>query len=262
MKVKASVVLSICGLLALAVMVFVPRIPQPAAYHDFADRRVILGIPNACDVLSNAGFAVVGILALIALRSPRLSLNAEEHRAYLVLFVGVLLTSVGSAYYHLAPDNARLVWDRLPMTLGFMGLLAAVLGERVSAAACRMSLVPLLVVGACSVVYWYVTEINGAGDLRPYLLVQFLPLFAIPLMIALLPPSYSHGYLFFVTLGMYVLAKICELGDAAIFRSTGAVSGHTLKHLLSAGGVYVLLVMIRRRHSWARSGRPSGCSAA
>ena len=63
---------------------------------------------------------------------------------YLTLFEGVALTALGSGYYHLAPDNARLVWDRLPMTIGFMGLLAAVLAERVSVPVARRLFVPLL----------------------------------------------------------------------------------------------------------------------
>ena len=244
---RAWIVLSGCGLLALAVLLLAPRVPQPADYHRFADERMMFGVPNAFDVLSNAGFTVVGVLALVALMRSALNMTRDEHRAYTVLFAGVLLTSAGSAYYHLAPDNARLVWDRLPMTLGFMGLLSAVLGERVSARACRVSLVPLLCLGAASVVYWYLTEIRGAGDLRPYLLVQFLPLVAIPVMIAVLPARYTLGSLFFAALGLYGVAKICELWDVAIFSATGFVSGHTLKHLLSAAGIYVLLVMLQRR---------------
>jgi len=245
---RAWILLSVCALLALAVLLFVPRIPQPADYHRFADQRMMFGIPNAFDVLSNAAFAVVGILGLMTLQRSQLNLTADEHRAWTVVFTGVLLTSAGSSYYHLSPDNARLVWDRLPMTLGFMGLLSAMLGERVSPRAARVSLVPLLILGAGSVAYWYLTEINGVGDLRPYLLVQFLPLIAVPVMIALFPAKYTHGYMFFAGLGLYAVAKICELWDVPIFAATGIVSGHTLKHLSSAAGVYVLLVMIRRRH--------------
>jgi hypothetical protein len=37
-----------------------------------------------------------------------------------VLFAGVTLSSLGSSYFHLAPDNARLMWDRLPMTIAFI----------------------------------------------------------------------------------------------------------------------------------------------
>src|SRR4029453_10106472 len=109
---RVLIVLSVFGVLALGVMLFIPRISQPQAYHHFADQRTILSLPNALNVLSNVPFAIVGALGLIALRRPELGLNAEERRAYAVFFTGVLLTSAGSAFYHLAPDDARLLWGR------------------------------------------------------------------------------------------------------------------------------------------------------
>jgi hypothetical protein len=245
---RVLIVLSVFGVLALGVMLFIPRISQPQAYHHFADQRTILSLPNALNVLSNVPFAIVGALGLIALRRPELGLNAEERRAYAVFFTGVLLTSAGSAFYHLAPDDARLVWDRLPMTLAFMGLLAAVLGERVAPAVGRVALLPLLSIGAASVVYWYVTETRAAGDLRPYLLVQFIPVIAIPVMVMWLPAKYSGGSAFFAVAGLYVLAKVCEVYDQNILSVGTIVSGHTLKHLLSAAGIYILVVMLERRH--------------
>jgi hypothetical protein len=246
---RVWLVLSAFGALALGVMLFAPRIPQPQAYHQFADRRTMLALPNALNVLSNVPFAIAGALGLNALRRrPELGLNLEERRAYTVFFTGVLLTSGGSAFYHLAPDDSRLVWDRLPMTLAFMGLLAAVLAERVSPAAGRVSLVPLLCLGGASVVYWYFSETRGVGDLRPYLLVQFIPVVAIPVMVAWLPPKYSNGRAFFAVAGFYVLAKICEVYDQGILSAGTLVSGHTVKHLLSAAGIYILLVMLEQRH--------------
>ncbi len=250
-----KIVLALCGLLVLGVMLVVPRISQPADYHHFADRRAFLGIPNAFDVLSNVPYAVVGVMGLVALRR-RVHLDREEHHAYTVFFTGVLLTSAGSAFYHLAPDNARLVWDRLPMTLAFMGLFTAIVAERVSTKAARAALLPLLSAGVGTVVYWYVTEIRGVGDLRPYLLVQFLPLAAIPFIIALLPPKYTGASAIFVVLGLYVLAKILELFDVAVFSLAGLVSGHTLKHLVSAAGVYLLLKMLERRRRLSRASSP------
>src|SRR5688572_20457877 len=100
-------------------------IPQDPAYHRFADTRPVLGVPNGLDVLSNAAFAIVGLAGLAATLGPR-SRRAFEHTwarvPWATLFAGTLLTAAGSSYYHLAPDDARLVWDRLPMTVAFMGL--------------------------------------------------------------------------------------------------------------------------------------------
>jgi len=90
-----------------------PAIPQDLAYHVMADRRTLLGIPNALNVLSNVPFAVAGVLGLVAVFSPRPGArpfgDPWERWPYAALFAGTALTTAGSAYYHLAPDNARLV---------------------------------------------------------------------------------------------------------------------------------------------------------
>src|SRR5579863_10657414 len=136
---KASLGLLIL-LTAIMIMAccFLPRIPQPASYHQFADRRSLLGIPNFGDVLSNLPFAVIGICGLVFLlrtrfrNNPQAFLDERERWPYLFVFAGLLLTALGSSYYHLAPDNARLLWDRLPMTVTFMAMVSAVIAERIS----------------------------------------------------------------------------------------------------------------------------------
>jgi hypothetical protein len=227
-------------------------IPQPLAYHFFADRRSCMGIPNCLDVLSNAPFAAVGLLGLAATfssgahESSRFS-DSWERWPYAALFSGVALTSLGSAYYHLAPDNARLVWDRLPMTVGFMGLLAAVVAERLSLRLSQRLFGPLLIIGALSVAYWYWSELQHAGDLRLYLLVQFGSLILIVLLLALYSSRYSGtGYLV-AGLLTYAAAKGLELADREIFAIGHIVSGHTLKHLAAAGGVMCVVAMLRMR---------------
>jgi hypothetical protein len=229
-----------------------PPIPQPLEYHGFGDTRPWLGIPNGLDVLSNLPFAVVGVLGLVATFSRKadgspLFDGPWERWPYAALFAGVALTSVGSAYYHLAPDNARLVWDRLPMTVGFMGLLTAMLAERVSVRVARALFVPLLAVGALSVAYWYWTELQHAGDLRLYGLVQFGSLATVVLVLALYPSRYAGtGYLV-IGLIAYTAAKGFEAADRHIFAVGHVVSGHTLKHLAAAGGVLCIVAMLRMR---------------
>ena len=235
----------------MLVIAFQAPIPQPQSYHHFADQRALLGIPNCLDVLSNLLFLLIGVWGAIfllqcAAPSDTIITNAERW-PYLVLFLGVLLTCVGSAYYHLAPDNTRLVWDRLPMTLGFMSLLAAVVAERINLKLGLWSLVPLLALGLASVVQWHLSEQRGEGDLRFYLMVQFFPLLAIPLLLALLPPRYTRGSYFGLALGLYGLAKVFELLDREIFSLGGIVSGHTLKHLTAAAAIWWLLRMLKKR---------------
>jgi hypothetical protein len=130
-------ILALTAVAALVALFARPALPQPLDYHLMADERVFLGIPNLLNVASNLPFAIVGIVGLaVVLRAghpgtPRFR-DPWERRPYVALFAGVALTCFGSAFYHLAPDNARLVWDRLPMTVGFMGLLTALFAERVS----------------------------------------------------------------------------------------------------------------------------------
>lgn len=240
---------------AVVAVLGVPPIPQDPAYHDFADRRALLGIPNALDVLSNLGFLVAGVLGLLATRRAAL-VQEWERAAYGVLFLGVALTSAGSAYYHLAPANDTLFWDRLPMTLVFMSLFAVTIGERVSGRAGEVLLGPLVAAGAGSVLYWHLGEQAGTGDLRPYALVQFLPILAIPLMLLLFPARYTRTGDVGVVIAAYGVAKGLEALDAQIFGLGGIVSGHTLKHLCAAAALCWLARMVRLRRPIAAPPAP------
>jgi hypothetical protein len=230
---------------------FFPPTPQPLDYHHMADARTLLGIPNALNVLSNLPFAIVGVLGLALTLSPSSAhaafRNPWERWPYVALFTGIALTAAGSSYYHLAPDNARLVWDRLPMTVGFMGLLTAVFAERIGAGIARALFLPLLVLGAASVGYWAWTEAEGRGDLRLYGLVQFGSLLAVVLMLGLYRSTYTGGGFLIAGLTAYAAAKLFELADDWFFQFGRVVSGHTLKHVSAAGGVACLLGMLRVR---------------
>lgn len=229
------------------VLLSTPRIPQPLDYHHFADTRTFFGVHNALDVLSNVPFLIVGIAGLIVVMRSRAFSDPIERWSYGVLFVGVMLTAFGSSWYHLTPDNDTLVWDRLPMAVGFMGLLTAVVAERVSVRAARMLLLPLLVLGCGSVLYWHWTELQGAGDLRLYLLVQFGSLIAIVLMLIVRrAPRGGTGWLV-AGLIAYGAAKGLEAADRTIFDTGHLVSGHTLKHLAAAAGVACIAVMLAAR---------------
>lgn len=213
---------------------------QDLAYHRFVDSRMFLGIPNGLNVLSNVPFLLVGLAGLrFCWRQTALPLRT----AWLTFFAGVAAVSLGSAYYHWAPDNWTLVWDRLPMTVGFMGLFVALLAEYVSVRLARWLLLPALLVGAASVIHWYQFD-----DLRFYYWVQLAPMLVVPTLMLLFPARYSHHSLLLVTLGGYLLAKYVEHQDAAIFALSGQlISGHSIKHLLAALACWAVLQMLRRR---------------
>ncbi|MHC4943728.1 MAG: ceramidase domain-containing protein [Planctomycetota bacterium] len=241
------------GIAGLVVLLFLERIPQDPAYHDFADKRTLLGVPHAMDVLSNLAFVLAGFHGLWVLRkktdgqSAGAFLDPKEHDAYFYFFLGVALTGLGSGWYHLNPSTDSLFWDRLPMTIAFMSLFAAMIQERMSLRAGKFLLKPLILVGAATIIYWRVTENAGNGDLRFYGLVQFYPMVAIPLMLLLFPPRYTHGHYFWWLFIAYGLAKIVEHFDQAVFSLTGFLSGHSLKHLLAALGTWGLVWMLKRR---------------
>lgn len=229
-----------------------PRIAQPQSYHMFADRRSFVGISNFGDVVSNLPFAVIGIWGLVFLlqsgfsAKSRLFIDRREIWPYLFAFGGLLLTAFGSSFYHMAPDNARLVWDRLPMTITFMSMVAAVITERISSRLALRLLPILLVVGLGSVLQWYWSETRGAGDLRFYAGVQAYS--ALVILLALFfPPRYTRGSDFGLVLGFYALAKLLELFDRQIYAVLHVVSGHTLKHVAATAAGFCILRMLQKR---------------
>jgi hypothetical protein len=246
-----GIVLSLLGVAAAAAVVAAP-IPQDPGYHRMADGRAFLGIANALNVLSNAPFVAVGAVGAWALRPAGAArarfIEARERWAWGVFFAGLLLTGLGSAYYHLAPGNDRLVWDRLPLAAALMGLFAAVIAERISVPAGLLLLAPLVALGLGSVFWWHTGELRGRGDLRFYALVQFYPLLAVPLMLHLFRPRYTLGGAVMAAVAVYALAKLFEFLDAPIFGLGSIVSGHTLKHLAAAaaGSVLVWMLLARR----------------
>jgi hypothetical protein len=239
--------LAIVAASVLALVLHQP-VPQDDRYHEFADRRTVLCVPNFWNVISNVAFLIVGIAGLRALRkAEQLGPLQPLYPAYAVLFLGVIFISFGSAYYHLAPDNNSLTWDRLPMTVAFMAFLAVVIGEHIDAHLGRRCLPFLLLVGVLSVVYWHFSELRGHGDLRPYLLVQFLPLALIPLITLLFPSPFSAARYIWVVFAAYAIAKVLEVLDERIFRSLGIVSGHTLKHLVAGGSLWMIVDWLKRQ---------------
>ena len=236
-KNKCWLLVIVCCLAILG-LCFVGPIPQDPGYHQFADTRQIAGIDNFWDVVSNLPFLMAGVFGLW--RYPRLTV-AESKVGYLVLCVGVLLVAAGSSYYHLTPSNATLLWDRLPMTVAFMALLALLLGERVTSKHKNITLWTLVAFGVCAALYWSWTESQERGDLRPYVLVQFLPIILMPLILWLFPEKYIRSSLLMYAFVFYLLAKVCEHFDHEIYSMIHCVSGHSIKHITAALAVVCII---------------------
>lgn len=224
---------------SLAVMMLRPPIAQDQAYHAFADARPLFGIPNFGDVASNLAFLLVGAAGLWSCFRQRFG---PLHNAWLVMFAGIATVGIASSYYHWNPNDQTLVWDRMTLTVGFMGLFIALVGEFVDRRLGRL-LVPAVVLGAASVVYWHY-----ADDLRPYYWVQMVPLLIVPVAIALFRSPFSHQWMILLGAVLYGVAKLTELGDKVIFSATaGTISGHTLKHLFAGAGCLAILAALKIR---------------
>jgi hypothetical protein len=220
------------------------------SYHNFADQRWLYGAPNFWNVASNVPFGVIGLLGCWWLsRTGRSAafVDNRERVAYVVFFVGGFLTCFGSAYYHAGPTNDTLVWDRLVFSLMLTSMFAIVVTEFVSRRAGLLLLGPMVALGLFSVLSWARSESMGQGDLRLYLLVQFYPMLALPLILLLFRSQYTHGGMFWVMWALYAVAKIAEIYDAPILEWSGAWSGHTIKHFVAAGASYVPLYSLRHR---------------
>lgn len=254
-RARRAGVLALAGtaLAAIAAVLVLPPIPQDPRYHEFADRRTILGVPSFLNVASNVPFVLVGTLGLAFLAGGTAARpggpfgTAWERGAFALIFAAVAATGLGSAYYHLAPTTGRLFWDRLPITVSVTGLLGATIAERIGTRLGRWLFLPLVGAGIASAVHWHLGELRGAGDLRFYALVQFYPMLAIPLLVWLSPPRYTRGRDLVETVGWYAAARGFEALDAPVLALGGLVSGHTVKHLLSAVASYWLLRMVSAR---------------
>lgn len=244
------ITLTLVGISTLLTFFLFDRVPQDAGYHSFSDVKTYFSIPNTLNVLSNIPFLFVGISGLLSLRkSIRPALIVESNLlAYRILFFGVALTGVGSSYYHLSPSNETLVWDRLPMTLAFMALYSIIISEFVSEEKGKSLLFPLVFFGLCSVLYWWYTEQHEVGDLRYYAVVQFFPIFTIPIILLFFKSKYTSASGYWVLLGFYIIAKLFEHFDTQVHQSLMFVSGHSIKHVLPAIGLYILMENYRSRN--------------
>jgi len=219
----------------------------------FADNRSLLGVPNFENVASNLAFLLVGLGGLALCAGSQRPRALAAWRAF---YLGMVLTGAGSVWYHLAPSDATIVFDRLGMTVAFAGLAIAILEESTHLSLTRLTLVPALLLGAASVLWW-----RASGDLRPYAWVQAAPLACIATSVLLgwVPAPMRRALVF--GFALYLLAKVVEMFDARIFDLTRhIVSGHTLKHLLAAAATSVVL-LLQWQQLRARSSHSAGSAS-
>jgi len=235
--------------LSIAAAFLLPAMPQPTEYHDFADQRQLFGIANFLDVASNAGFILVGVAGLVVVLKRRTPFEHNSERLpYAIFFVALVLTALGSGYYHLQPDNEHLFWDRLPMTIAFMSLIAAQIVDRISVRAGLILLLPMLLTGIASAVYWLLTERAGAGNVVPYGILQAYSVVMLLAIAWFYPSRYTRGNDMYWVFTAYVLSKLLETFDKELLAVGHLVSGHTLKHVAAAiAGLVVLRMLVLRR---------------
>lgn len=244
---KTQILITLSILVTVGIFMVGP-IPESGSYHDFADKRPLLGIPYCLNVISNLPFVVIGIAGLMMIGKS--SASRPVPLIYTVLFAGVLLTGLGSAWYHIDPDNNTLVYDRIPMTIVFMSLLSATVSEFINLKLGGTLLGPLVFIGVASVLWWHYTELQGEGDLRLYVLVQYYPMLLIPLILWLFPSGRSRRggpYLLRVVI-WYLIAKAFDTSDRVIYAFTGFISGHTLKHLAAGVATFYLVRLFQSKH--------------
>lgn len=219
---------------------FMDPFPQVQTYHLFADQRSAFNLSRFMDVVSNVGFLLAGILGLLQIKRTR-SLPTPLQHWLQYYSLSLIFVAAGSAWYHHAPSNHSLIWDRLPMTVSFSFFFALITATHLSLAFAKKILPMLLLIGIGVTTYWYLTELRGEGDLRFYAAFQFLGLGLACLIMTMFPARLLNKTPLVMTVLLYLLAKGFESADTLLFEFTQTISGHTLKHLISALGAYCVI---------------------
>lgn len=231
----SSLALCLFGLGLVLVAVLAPSVAQPAHYHAFSDQRTLLGIPHAMDVLSNLPFLLLGLFGL-----TRLAQVFDPHWRNLALLMclGLLFTFAGSSIYHLTPGDHHLLYDRLGMLVLFSGILSLATADRLGRTAAIGVLLAVVLGGAASLWTW-----RASDNLLPWILLQAGGMLVLVSLAFCRPQSGGYGFRLGLCVAWYALAKLFEFTDAPLFHLSGELlSGHSIKHLLSAVAVLPLLL--------------------
>ncbi|KAF6140061.1 hypothetical protein GIB67_001802 [Kingdonia uniflora] len=218
------------GILCFIFLMFAsPKIPHSPKHHVFADMRNFLGVPNTLNVISNFPFLIVGILGLvICLQGGLFAISFHgEVWGWAFFYIGLTAAAFGSAYYHLKPDDNRIMWDRLPMMVAYASILSVFIVERVGQKFGVLCLFLLLSFALVIIAYERIFD-----DLRLCLMFQLIPLVAIPVLAFMFPPKYTHSKYWLWAAGVYLFAKFEAVADRKIYGINHyIISGHSLEHL-------------------------------
>jgi len=222
----------LAALVVATVVAIAFPVTRTSAFHVYSDQRELFGIPHAGDVLSNLAFLAVGLSAMRRAVTPSQQAAASA----------VNLIAMGSAMYHFAPADITLAldWMGIGFTLGFVG--AAVLGDRLGAAAEQRTLFLTPVLTLATIITWLVTGGTHGGTMTPYVAWQALGI-AVPPLVALIAPGKIPRVPLLGAVALFALARLCAAHDARLLDAIG-VSGHSLKHVAAAGAAALALYAI------------------
>jgi hypothetical protein len=224
----AMAVAAVAGLIAWGPVLLVP------AAHAYADARAWGGLPNAANVLASLPLLAAAVWGFFATRASRWSHEVRRPWTAFHLCAGAAATV--AAVYHAAPGDASFVLAHALTAAGFVFLGQGVLAERVHPGfGSTRALVGagLLVVLACAVVL--AGAASGQGiDMRPFMLLEVLPVLLIPAGALWLPGAHTRASDWVIMLVGYGVAKAFDAADAVVLSVTGWISGHGLMHLILA----------------------------
>ncbi|CAK8569852.1 unnamed protein product [Lathyrus sativus] len=252
-KITTYRVFGVAFLFSISFFLFSPQIPRSLKYHQFADLRNLLGVPNTLNVITNFPFLVVGVLGFVlTLEGGFFTISSQaETWAWILFYAGITGVAFGSVYYHLKPDNNRVLWDTLPMMVAYSSLFSSLVVERIGQRIGLCCMCALLVAAFTCVVYERVY-----GDIRLCLMFQLILPLAIAVAAFLYPSNYTHSGYWFSSIGIYLLAKFEAVSDRKLYRANNyVISGHSLEHLCLALIPFLLSVMlIYRERKFKRLG--------
>jgi hypothetical protein len=238
------------ALLIPVTFICIGPISQPLSYHDFADKRLLLGIPYALNVLSSLTFLLAGLYGVMQTYNAFKNslLDKLTYMFYMLFFIFIMLVTLGSIYYHLDPNNTTLFWDRLLVSIAETSLGGGLILERSGNYKAGLAIsLSLIIFGIFSVIYWGYSEQLGSGDLRLYGITQVLPALIALAVIMKYPQKKLDKYLIY-GIFLLIIARITEVNDHLFFNiSYNLLSGHTLKHLLSAVIVFIVARYIKQK---------------
>ncbi|KAJ1442806.1 hypothetical protein SESBI_00686 [Sesbania bispinosa] len=195
---KRTRVLGAAFLCCISFFLFTPKIPRSPNHHRFADLRNLLGVPNTLNVITNFPFLVAGVLGLVlALEGGVFNISSQaEVWTWVLFYAGIAGVAFGSTYYHLKPDNNRVLWDTLPMMVAYSSLFSGLVVERISRWIGLCCMFALLLAAFTCVVYERIYD-----DIRFCLMFQWILPLSIAAVAFVYRSNYTHSRYWFSSMG-------------------------------------------------------------